>query len=985
MVGKAGLAIVAVMLGYAAQSAGQPIELKGVVTDSNRQPLGGARITAVPNLTRYWQPSDMEALSATQSGKAGEFTLSVPSDTTVPLALIAWAPNHRMMKFAVNNPRAASQRTLGMALEAGHTLTGRIVDAATGNPVAGAQLGPLVPGYDVEPRRAQRVVPQWQTSGPDGSFTLDGLTPDAAHTLLVQAPGYGMVNLELSAGQQTAEVKIGAGGYTVQGEIFARNRPPASFSGTRVWANGNGFDVTTSADANGHFSFTGMPGGTFSIQPLLPDTNRAVRVHTAEFPRDHGTSVSLEVSSGYYVRGLALDRETSTPAQGVAIELNDQWTTTGADGAFALGPYFHAAQFTPQVSQPDGWQLDQVVSSDEDMQSDGFTDITGNVLEVRRQRLLDITLDNFDQTTQPVVVSVLAHQAELGRQAVTTSSVQIPVFHADTYMVYATSGGMSSPLEVMQVNRETSIPITLRMQPGANVTGRVVVHNSPDTTRVQTLRLGLAPALGSASAPNIVESTAPAPDGSFRFPALPAGNFVISLTNESRTRETTRAITLAPGENPLEDLVWDAGNRISGRVMGPGDQPVMQANVSLALSDHELIKVQTDQNGRYKAEDLPANKLITLMVEANAYAVHREQDVPLPADNKEIMLARLGMLNITVDAEPWTKWRVYVVRISPWATGAYAQQLMGQPIVEKDMQASELFEVPLGESGTFRVVAVSRSNNNVMVSAPIAWKGTSGTSEDVILSDARTGTISGSAGDTDTPIQITAMNTTLPESAGTDKTEFTAESSGGRFQLTGLTPGNYLLLGQAAGYSAYTLNVDVAPGQSVTANLAPAQTTAITGTVTVLGENLPQATVNLLSETDPTVAARNTQTDAQGAFAFDGILPDSYSLSVTYSTENGDISTRKSVVVKDGENPAPVVLDLTPPKPVTFTIAPSAALTPGAEIFLMSKETRQLTPAQWTNGALGANVPPGQYEVWVGDTPGSATATVNADGTGTIQ
>lgn len=958
----------------------QVATLKGVVTDSQRKPLPGAELIAVADQQRYWTEAEMAPLATARTDSSGEFLIEVP--TTGPIALVAWAPSHRTTKYNINPDTAKSVR-IGMALEPGVMVRGHLIDRETGRPIEGAMVGPLVAGLDTEPQRALRVMPQWVISDSDGSFKFRGVAPDMAHQFIVQADGYIITNVELAAGKTEVDVPMDRGGFSVSGEVFSKGTRPGAFADIIVRANGNGFDVIRLTDSQGQFLFEGLPGGTFSIEPLLMDSNRATGVAVVEMPKDDKTSISLEVSSGYFIRGTAVDVETSTPANQVPVGLNDSWSTSSADGTFSLGPFYQGQQLTLQVPEEDGWQLAEVEAVNEYNATDGFADVNDVTVRVRRQRLFEVTLGNFAMSTQPVTLNVLSDAGMAIRKDVTSATEMIPVFQAGTYTVYGVAGGLATGLQYVTAANQKNIAVPLALGPAASASGRVTMVNTDETTRVRQFILSLHAAPNGEPGAQLFAGTSPRDDGSFHFPAMPTGEFLLSVSNETSTKKTSQSVTLVPGLNTLPDIQWEAGNRIAGRVLNPQGQPVPFAQVTLLQQGEIPLRLEADEDGKFRAEDLVSDELSGIVAEAAAFATYREYNVSLPADDKNLVLQPIGRLVVLVEAAPSTNWDVYIVRMSRWAVGAYADQLIGQSIFTREVVGGEALETGIAEEGRFRAVAINKASGAMMVSESFNWEGERAEGKSIYLTSTAAGAISGSIGTGEEVTEVTAINTAVPETAGREHTEFRVTTQTSRYQLTGLPAGNYLVLGAGEAASSYALNVELTAGGTATANLDAVPLTEISGAVELGGGPLPGVQVRLVSETESGSDPVTIITDDDGRFVFEGLTPDAYSVSAEFQSDDEEIRTATSVTVKAGEKPSPLRLDLTPPQPVLLHVQSGVNLSESIPVQLMNTQSRQLVTARWTREGLEANATPGRYEVWSGDAV-VGVAEVADDGTGTV-
>lgn len=977
----ARLLIAVALINSVSPASAEDVKISGVVTNAAKRPLKSAPVLVVADRPQYYVPEDLLPLGQTKTNAQGEFSLDVPS--TGPVALIAWADGHRMTKFPVN-AASARGRTIGLALPAGYRVRGRVIDESTGAPVAHADIGPLAAGLETPVERALRVVPQWTKTDDQGYFELSGLAEDIDHTVLVQASGHAMINVELDRGRQEITVPLSRGGFSVTGMIYARGERDEAFAGKIVRANGNGFNIFRQTNGSGHFSIDGMPGGTFSIEPLFPGGTRAVSVAVVEMPKDDKTSVSLEVSGGYYVSGSTVDIETSSPVHGVPVGLNDHWTTSSTDGTFKLGPFYIAQPLTPEVPEADGWRLSQLLTGREYDVADGFEDIDKLVLKVQRRRMIDVTLSGYEKTTSPVMLTVVKGEGAPQLVEVTSATARVPVFSAGFYNIYATSGGLSTELKAVQVGAESEIPVTLQFHAAGEVTGTVQVTNSQETTRVQTLLLSLCVDYGGEKGPEISLPSQPAADGAFRMVKLPAGRYVLSVRNQSATHETTRPLVVAPGLNDVGVITWRGGHTLTGSVQTAGEKPVPFAEVAVMTAEGQQLRAQADEDGQFKFEDIYADSLLALLVESAGYALYTQRDIALPSAPVQINLLKLGTISITVDAAATSAWTIQIVRMSRWGAGNYADQLMGNPISQAEAGGGETVERTLPESGRFRIVAANRALTDIRVSEPFDWSGDSSAGRNFTLANGQYGSISGTISGAEEPIEVTLINCALPEQTGRDKLEKTVNATNGKFNATGLVAGTYMVLAQGDSYTGYQLNVDVKPGEATGVVLDPIAPATVEGTVELAGEPLPGATVSLLSETDQTVSEKKVTTNAEGQFSFPGLLPDIYQVSAHYDSESGALDSKQSIKVVQDTPLAPVRLNLTPPVPVHFTLDGDSGLTPGSPVSLMNKQTRQLTPAQWINGELEASVIPGEYEVWQGDAV-TGTATVSEEGKGLIK
>lgn len=975
---------VMILTALPASITAQQVTITGVVTDDNRNPISGASVISVEDSTRYWTQDEMGPVGRATTNNEGRFTITL---TTAPqTALIAWSPAHRRTKFLVN-PRNAQNRVIGLPLDKGYTFTGRVFDRDSNEPVVGAAIGPLVPAYDTLQDRINRAIPVWAQSDTEGNFTLEGVATDISHTVVVQAPGYETKNIDLSQGQTSLDIPMDKGGSAVHGEVFARDASAPggiiSFSGTVVRANGNGFDIVTRTDAEGKFALSGLPSGEWTVEPLnLPD-ERAARPQTISMPRENNTSVSLEVSAGYYLTGTIIDDETDRPANGVPISFLDRWTTSTTNGSFRMGPFYQPMQVAFHVAEQDGWQHVSTDTGNEYDSSDGFSDLAGIAIRVRRQRTLDVTVHDFDLTTQPLTLHVLPPAGATQRFTLGTSTSQVALFTSGSHTVYGLSGGLATMPHLVDVDNRANIPVELHLSEAASAAGLIQLTNTDETTRVQNFKVSMAPVINQTLAPPVINRLSPRIDGHFFVQAAPPGSYILTVENETATRRTTHPITLLPGANTLPPIAWEAGNRLSGYTVSSDGAPIPFAQITLAQPGDETLRIASDENGYFRAYDLEHPQLVSLTAEANGFTTTHMTDVHLPFDDGRVIMALLGRIAVTVEAPASTTWDVHLVRMAPWGVGAHAAQLLAHSIFTRPVQGGETLETSLEEHVTLRAIAVSRGGDQaVAIGEQFEWAGEQSTGTAIVLSPGASGSLSGTVAASGTAVEVTAMNTAIPDGSVATQTEFAVTTSNGRYQLSGLPPGNYLLLGAGEGYSGYALNVELPAGGAVTANLDALETNDLTGVVTWNGDPVPGATVQIISETDAQSQPQTATTTANGEFIFHGITPDSYAVSTTILIEETERPASRSVVVKAGAAPPVIEFALSAPRMVQFGLDARVSLG-SDEVRLMNKATREVTLVEMGTQGLQADVPPGDYEVWSGDAV-VGVATVTEDGKGTI-
>lgn len=955
--------------------------INGIVTDARRKPLAGAKVIAVKDAQYFRTAEELTPLDSAITDKEGKFSLDIKDiDNTV---LIASAATGMITKFSIPKEIAKS-RVLGLSLQAGKRMEGRVVDAEN-NPVEGVEIGPIIPSPDIPYTERMKAIPQWTVSDKDGKFSFHGLNPDFDYTFLGRKEGYEIINRVLSSDSTVIEVVLPKGGSFVQGEIFGKNMQPSVFANVLIRANGNGFDIMAKADGEGKFRIDGIPAGTFSIEPILLKDNRAAKVAVVEMPKDDGSSVSLEVSSGYMVEGTTIDAETDKPIGRVPVGLQDRWTTSSSAGEFRLGPFYEGFQIQPLVPEEEGWQIAGVAMDNEYSASDGFENLTGVKIRVRQKRSFHIDMENFETTTQTVVVTAIGENSKPVRYRAGGKKMELPVFHGGSYLVFASAGEKSSEMTSVSLTGQTSVPLTLSLGDSGKITGRLVLSNTDETTRVQKFKVALkAGADPTGKNGTLLAETEPTQAGYFRFAGLPRNEMSVVVTNETATRSMAVPVTVRSGDQTLPEIVWNSGNRLNGTVVNEAGQIIPAARITLRDATGGVQEISADVDGAFRVDDLPESSVPFLTVSANGYMDYRSTNVELPQDSFKIVLSKEGMLNVKLTDGGNAIWKLSLVKMRPWGSGVYADQLIGQVLMTRDMSGDEVGEIMVPDDGIFHVVAVKGGEPSVIaVSEAVEWKKKSPEGKTVELSSSDAGGISGTAAMAGVAVEITAINNTLPDGAGKQASEYSVTTTNGKFSLTGLKPGNYLVTGNGEGYSGVVMNVAVEGGKNTEVNLEAMEAVDLEGTVVLGGEGLPGVRMVLISETDQSAQVVEMTTGSDGRFRFENLLPDVYKVTALLEDKDGQMGTYKSVKITRGQPAPEVMLDLTPPKPVAVTGADKIGLTEESAVMIMNKESRQTFAGKWVGGVLEVSAPAGTYEVWNGDAP-AGHLVISADGKGEI-
>ncbi len=209
----------------------------------------------------HWTEAPQRHVVASFDGREdGRFELDEVA--AGPLFLRAHAPDLAASESIFVEVVPGSPVEVELALRQPGIGRGRVVDAATGEPIAGASLQ----AQDRERRRSLRPIGPATLSANDGSFELHRLNP-AETGVLVEAPGYAKRHL-LVVGDPEQPVELGD--VKLDRERSLRVRlvadPPRDFTGFAFSAAGDGTTVDVRPfPASGVLEVEGLPPGTWRL------------------------------------------------------------------------------------------------------------------------------------------------------------------------------------------------------------------------------------------------------------------------------------------------------------------------------------------------------------------------------------------------------------------------------------------------------------------------------------------------------------------------------------------------------------------------------------------------------------------------------------------------------------------------------------------------------------------------------------------------
>jgi uncharacterized GH25 family protein len=474
-------------------------------------------------------------------------------------------------------------------------VSGKVVDAATRHPLAGALVWP-----EGHPAAFVRAAT-------DGSWRV-ALSTGAERRVRAAAPGYLPAQAAApgapAAGPTLALSPRAAGDRTASGVVLDEGGRPvegasigllSSVTSTTEPLPKRGSAIFVRSDAQGRFTSrlsTGIWDLRASSPGLVATVVRGIAVEPGRAPLDLGTVVLRRGATldgqvvdlqgkpiaDCHIRTLPAGGMTSTRFLAVGAEDESAETLSGADGFFTV------------TGLPEGQPVTLVVSGE------GYIAATLPGIQAPAERPLRVTLSPgarisgrvVDESGEPVTnAEVRAFPEGPGR-----GGAADPLDENGGFLIKNVSPGrhtlaVAAPgfqpvqrrgIEVVAGKTVSGLEVVVRK--GATIEGRVTTTEGHP---VAGTRLRVMPTEGAdnplLAGLGLSEAVADG-DGAYRLEGVAEGNR--SIVAESRDHpKVVQALAVQPGSNHLDFQLAD-GREVSGRVIDPQGQPIPGAEVSLS-------------------------------------------------------------------------------------------------------------------------------------------------------------------------------------------------------------------------------------------------------------------------------------------------------------------------------------------------------------------------------------------------------------------
>lgn len=475
-------------------------------------------------------------------------------------------------------------------------LWGRVVDAATGAPVTGAEVvlehrdADEMTSLDLAYNERAETVGTALTDR-DGGFAFH-VRRALQHRIAVRAAGYAPLCAAMCTGGSEFVLRLERPA-TVAGVVRAADGTPLADVVVATFVRGgNGDRTTTRTAGDGTFALGDLPPAV-SYVVALPAGRTGSAWQQVTLEPGRRTHVEITIDAGRTVRGAVRDAETGIPIAGATISTS--WTmrpgvTTAADGRYELGGLGRRATLHVRA---EGY-ADQVRDAPP---QDG--PLTADFALERGDTIVGRVVDETGSGIAAAYVAAAAQQWDAAggmdtfwRSGAVDDRGNFRIDHLGRdarsqprgWQLLVRAPGMGSRVLAMPFRRLADGVLDIgdvRLAPQAILEGRVVDGDGRPVVGADVTLQG-TPDDALAVAPEWQEfrpvyhfgtrDTRSAGDGTYRIAGLAAGSYTVHARPRgvSWQLDSEEQAVAAGALVTVSDLVADAGLTITGRVRLPG-------------------------------------------------------------------------------------------------------------------------------------------------------------------------------------------------------------------------------------------------------------------------------------------------------------------------------------------------------------------------------------------------------------------------------
>lgn len=600
------------------------IPVAGVVTDREGKPLSGVSVTAteaaggrgggmvVRTMIMIGGPAADE--DSVRTGSDGTFTLRVKEGT---YDFVFRREGYSQKNLRGQTISVSSPTTLEAQLDPAVEITGRVTRNGTG--VDGVMINTFSEGG----------AGASATTGPDGSFTLSGLSPGEIRASMRKEADFIQEMRTMTAPGRDITIELPAGSR-ISGRVVDKGtrKPVTSFqAGVSNSRGGGGMMMVMPPSLkpfttdDGSFILENVPTGAVSLVATAPGYAQARMNLTLEEGKPL-SDVELELDPGTKLVGKVTGPDGSA-LSGVTVR-----TAMLGSGTIVLGGLGKQA-----TTDSNGeYTIDALEPSDENIEFSHpkYVGTRKQITPKGREVRLDVQLTSGQRVAGVVVTESGAPVPDADVEAMAgagtfrnakadaNGAFAFESLPTARYRFSASKRGYAeTTLEDFDIS--SGAPLRLVLRTGATLYGQV------RGLTAEELQNATVEVRGETFSNATVDSA-----GNFRMEGAPIGTVrvsaVVSKNFNSRKSSQPQTVTVAAGESRQVDLEFSSDTVIRGRVLRNG-RPMASASVSFiprrGSATQTSSSATTDEQGNYSLSGLESGEYSVSVIDMQRFSPYQ--------------------------------------------------------------------------------------------------------------------------------------------------------------------------------------------------------------------------------------------------------------------------------------------------------------------------------------------------------------------------
>ena len=546
-------------------------------------------------------------------------------------------------------------------------------------------------------------------TGPDGSFTLGGLSPGSLRLMLRKEDAFINEQRAVTAPAQDVNIELPVG-VTVRGRVIEKGsrKPIASFQAGVSASRSGGAMVMMSPPLLKNFT---TDDGSFTLENVPTGAMNLV----ATAPGYAAARTSLDVQEGKPINDLVIELETGvrltgkvtgpngtpladamvgvqpSPTGSFAMTGSLRRTATDSNGEYSLDG-LEPGEETIQVMHPKYNPTSKSVTlkgaeTKLDIQLEGGRTVTGVVVTDSGMPVPDAQVNAFS-----------AAGGGHGARTNTSGAFEIESMPPGRYRFTAEKSGYVEAI-VNDVDIASGTPVRLVLQTGGTIYGRVTGVSEADLANVMVTARG-----GRASSSASVD-----PQGNYRLEGAPTGTVAVSATVQPRNFTTrrssaTQTVEVAAGASQQVNIDFRGDVVIKGRIIRNG-RPLPGASVSFwprKSGSGSSAAVTADEQGTYSVTGLEEGEYSVSVTDVQRFSPYSTTYTVRGSSTFDIDFKAANVRGRVIDAETNDPIENASVQFRASSTGA-PSDMRGLRTSMTD--ANGVFTVDFVNPGTYVITA----------------------------------------------------------------------------------------------------------------------------------------------------------------------------------------------------------------------------------------------------------------------------------------